>query len=50
MATHQNNTLLKAAQSNAANKAFKRVLFSPPKKYTLPFFTNLFLPPHGFTA
>jgi hypothetical protein len=31
MATHQNNTLLKAAQSNAANKAFKRVLFSPPK-------------------
>jgi hypothetical protein len=46
----QKNTLLKNAQANAASNFFKRVFFSPPKKSTLPFFTNLFFPPHGFTA
>ena len=48
--TLQKNTLLKNAQANAASNFFKRVFFSPPKKSTLPFFTNLFFPPHGFTA
>ena len=50
MPTLQKNTLLKNAQANAASNFFKRVFFSPPKKSTLPFFTNLFFPPHGFTA
>ena len=31
MPTHKKNTLLKAAEGNAATKAFKRVFFSPPK-------------------
>jgi len=34
----QNNTLLKAAKSNAITKAFKRVLFSPPQEE----FQNIF--------
>ena len=49
-ANAQKNTLLKNAQANAESNFFKRVFFSPPKKSTLPFFTNLFFPPHGFTA
>ena len=28
----QKNTLLKAAEANAATKAFKRVFFSPPQE------------------
>jgi|JI10StandDraft_1071094.scaffolds.fasta_scaffold30092_6 hypothetical protein len=50
MPTHKKNTLLKAAKGNVATKAFKRVFFSPPQKSTLPFFTNLFFPTHGFTT
>ncbi len=50
MPTLKKNTLLQAATSNAETKACKRVFFSPPQKSTLPFFTNLFFPPHGFTA
>jgi len=50
MPTHKKNTLLKNAEANAKGIFFKRVFFSPPKKSTLPFFTNLFSPPHGFTA
>jgi hypothetical protein len=50
MPAHKKNTLLQAATSNAETKACKRVFFSPPQKSTLPFFTNLFFPPHGFTA
>lgn len=50
MPTLKKNTLLKNAQANAEGNFFKRVFFSPPKKSTLPFFTNLFFPPHGFTA
>jgi hypothetical protein len=46
-ANAQKNTLLKNAQANAEGIFFKRVFFSPPKKSTLPFFTNLFFPPHG---
>ena len=49
-ANAQKNTLLKNAQANAESNFFKRVFFSPPKKSTLPFFTNLFFPTHGFTA
>ncbi len=44
------NTLLKNAQANAKSIFFKRVFFSPPKKATLPFFTNLFFPTHGFSC
>ncbi len=44
----QKNTLLKIAQANAESIFFKRVFFSPPNKSTLPFFTNLFSPTHGF--
>jgi len=54
-ANAQKNTLLKNAQANAelaqanAESIFlKRVFFSPPQKATLPFFTNLFSPPHRF--
>ncbi len=50
MPTLQKNTLLKNAQANAGSIFFKRVFFSPPKKSSLPFFTNLFPPPHGFTG
>ena len=46
----QKNTLLKNAEANAKGNFFKRVFFSPPKKSTLPFFTNLFFPTHRFTA
>jgi hypothetical protein len=48
--THKKNTLLKNAEANAEGNFFKRVFFYPPKKSTLPFFTNLFFPTHGFTA
>lgn len=49
-ANAQKNTLLKNAQANAESNFFKRVFFSPPKKSTLPFFTNLFSPTHGLTC
>ena len=49
-ANAQKNALLKNSQVNAESNFFKRVFFSPPKKSALPFFTNLFFPPHGFTA
>ncbi len=47
-ANAQKNTLLKNAQANAESIFLKRVFFSPPQKATLPFFTNLFSPPHRF--
>ncbi len=50
MPTHKKYTLLKNAAANAKGNFFKRVFFSPPKKSTLPFFKNLFFPPHGFTS
>ena len=46
----QKNTLLKNAQANAESIFSKRVFFSPPNKSTLPFFTNLFFPTHGFSC
>ena len=49
----QKNTLLKAAEANAATKAFKRVFFSPPQENFLPplfFLIKLFSPTHGLSA
>jgi hypothetical protein len=40
MPTQKKNTLLQAAQSNAATKACKRVFFSPAKKGIQFFFSH----------
>jgi hypothetical protein len=49
----QKNTLLQAAEANAATKACKRVFFSPTQEEffpSLPFFNKIISPTHGGSA